>query len=542
MTSAEPAHERAAGTLEGDLEPGLREQLRGWRAALRASLASSGPGRGPCLVVVGPNNAGKTSLVHLLGACEAEPSALGGATTQVVLHGAGRAASAAGGEASVDRWMEGAELGGAVEQDHGWLLADTPDFDGHRELHHRRAMDAVRAADLVALVVTPLVYANARVHEFMGEQVIDRGVSWVLVVRGAVEEEARRVSAALASQLGSAPSATYAWDGSGPRRVDGMGPGRSLSEDLAARSEDLAGLRERRAVLRRRILAEGEALCRSVGERRERIEVLLERARADLREAASAVAMEALPLEEAVLALRELLDPRVHPIRRALRSGTAGLGRLLRRSPEAVELDLQASERRALERRLPGLLDRLEALLRGALGDGVSPSCGKALGDWLRPVRRGASLDAARTPAPVPEDDRKAFRAELRELLERSLAERGGEGALQLQMDLVLTTPMAVGSLIALKTGGLGSDLVVGGLGVLSSAWLERLASHLGAGVAKEARERWARMAAARLEEHLERCLWRSCEEALRGELLGLRRAEESIQASMLTLREEERR
>jgi hypothetical protein len=49
-------------------------------------------------------------------------------------------------------------------------------------------------------------------------------------------------------------------------------------------------------------------------------------------------------------------------------------------------------------------------------------------------------------------------------------------------------------------------------------------------------------MAAARLEEHLERCLWRSCEEALRGELLGLRRAEESIQASMLTLREEERR
>ena len=153
-------------------------------------------------------------------------------------------------------------------------------------------------------------------------------------------------------------------------------------------------------------------------------------------------------------------------------------------------------------------------------------------------MRRGAALDQGRSPAPASATDRAAFREELRGLLEGALEERGGEGALQLQMDLVLTTPMAVGSLIALKTGGLGSDLVVGGLGVLSSAWLERLASHLGSSVATEARSHWARRAAARLEEHLEAHLWRRCEEALQVEVRGLWTVAERVRETLGALRE----
>ncbi|MBL6720755.1 MAG: 50S ribosome-binding GTPase [Planctomycetes bacterium] len=530
MTSIQPVEARVSGGHGAHLDPALREQLRDWRASVRAGMAALQSARAPCLVVVGPNNAGKTSLVRLLGAREAEPSALGGATTRVVIHGAAGDPRA---------WLEGSESGGAVEQDHGWLLADTPDFDGHCEDHHLRAAHAVRAADLVALVVTPLVYANARVHEFIGLEVIDRGVPWLLVVRGGDDLEARRISTALGAQLGSGPVATYSWEGAAPLRVD-PGPMRtSLHEDLATRAVDLAGLRQGRAALRRHTLREGEALLRRIGQRRERLQALLDRARADLREVGHGVAMQALPLEEAVLALRELLDPRVHPLRRALRSGTARLGRFLRKSPEAVGLDLHGAERRALEVHLPGLLRRLEGHLREALAAGVGPACSEPLEQWLRPVRRGEALDAGRTPTPAPASDRAAFREELRVLLEGALSERGGEAALQLQMDLVLTTPMALGSLIALKTGGLGSDLVVGGLGILSSAWLERLASHLGASVAEEARTRWARRAAARLEEHLEASLWSRCEEALRGELLGLSRAEESVALALRSLGEE---
>lgn len=544
MTVTEDAKGLAAGPWGGDLEAGFGQRLRSWRAAVRANLAAVGAERSPCLVVVGPNNAGKTSLVRALGGREARPSALGGATSQVLLHGP---------VAAGEPWIEGALVAGEVDQDHGWLLVDTPDFDGHLLEHHRLAAGAVRAADLVALVVTPLVYANARVHEFMGTEVLDRGLPWVLVVRGAGEAEARRVSAALASQVGGDPAATYSWEQEVPVRVEVSGavlsgavlsgPGRtgaggSLLQDLTARGQDRSRLREGRSSMRQRLLAEGASLLEALGHRARALEAVLERGREELRELARAVATEALPLEEAVLALRELLDPRVHPLRRALRAGTGRLGRLLRGSAAPLQLDLQAAERRALERELPAVLERLEGLLRAALAEGVGPRCRATLEDWLRPVRRGAALDQGRSPAPASATDRAAFREELRGLLEGALEERGGEGALQLQMDLVLTTPMAVGSLIALKTGGLGSDLVVGGLGVLSSAWLERLASHLGSSVATEARSRWARRAAARLEEHLEAHLWRRCEEALQVEVRGLRTVAERVRETLGALRE----
>ena len=92
-------------------------------------------------------------------------------------------------------------------------------------------------------------------------------------------------------------------------------------------------------------------------------------------------------------------------------------------------------------------------------------------------------------------------------MLEEELERRGDETALQLQMDLLITAPMAVGSAVVIKTGGLGADLVVGGLGLAASAWLERLSGYLGKAVAEQARSRWVDLAAARYERHL-RQLW----------------------------------
>ena len=504
MTSSGVEGAAAANAGQGlDPEPGelpasLAQRLHEWRVAARATRAGAPAGtvEAPGLVIVGPNNAGKSTLAQRLGAAQAVPAARGGFTAEAQIFGP---------ESACTAWPLEGTYSGAVTPDLGWLICDTPDFDGHRVEHHKIAAQALCAADLVLVVLTPLVYANASVETFLGDEVIDRRLPWWLVVRGGDPAEALRITKEMGQALGQEPDEVFAWDGVLPARAkDHL----AILECLQDRIAGPNGVGRVKGASRERVLAEGARIAEAIETASSRFRTLDADAEGAIDAAARDAAGRTMPLAETVRALREVLDPRVHPVRRYLRRSTERLGSLMGGSAaRAVRSEGVRAETASLDQVLPGLLSQLKRVSRELRVQDPAPGLTAALEGLLDPVASSRLVDRIRNQLPGSDADRELFREAFRGMLEEELERRGDETALQLQMDLLITAPMAVGSAVVIKTGGLGADLVVGGLGLAASAWLERLSGYLGKTVAERARSRWVDLAAARYESHL-RQLW----------------------------------
>ena len=503
MTSSGVEAGAAASVGQGDpeqseLPASLVQGLHEWRVVVRATRAGApaGTAEAPGVVIVGPNNAGKSTLAQRLGAGQAVPAARGGFTAEAQIFGPEPACMA---------WIQEGTYSGDVTPDLGWLICDTPDFDGHRVEHHRIAAQALRAADLVLVVLTPLVYANASVETFLGGEVIDRRLPWWLVVRGGNSSEALRVAKELGQALGQEPGEVFAWDEALPVRAKDHV---TISECLRDRIAGPNGVDRVKGASRERVLAEGARLAQAIEAASAILRTLDAEAESAIEAAARDAAGRTMPLAETVRALREVLDPRVHPVRRYLRRSTERLGRLMGGSAtRAVWSEGVRAEAAALDQVLPSLLSRLKQVARELRVQDPAPGLTTALEAFLDPVASSQFVDRIRNQLPGSDGDRELFRESFRGMLEEELERRGDETALQLQMDLLITAPMAVGSAVVIKTGGLGADLVVGSLGLAASAWLERLSGYLGKAVAERARSRWVDLAAARYESHL-RQLW----------------------------------
>jgi len=374
--------------------------------------------------IVGPNNAGKSSLFNALVSGEgAEPVTVspaeptGGATRRLVGALAPNLRAALEAEPTLQRFdlrpvtcgadgvreaREAAEPGAEAALflvDSGTLpdsllLVDTPDFDS--VLRENRAVtDALLAvADVAVVVVTRHTYQNHDVIEFLSGW-LEHGRPWVLVYNESIDEEttlahARKVE----DDLGQPAEAIFAAEFSAavargvaplePR--DLRDPGVSLSAWLRALG-DRGDLKARAmeaslAALREELLRLGSECRRSVSS--------LDEARAGLREAAAplgrAVAREAMPMGPFLEAFRDVLDERPTLVQRELRRGLRWTGdrlagglRWARRqlsggvatepAGDAVGRTLLEVERAELERRWAGFYEpgqrRMRELSRG---------------------------------------------------------------------------------------------------------------------------------------------------------------------------------
>ncbi len=378
--------------------------------------------------IVGPNNAGKSSLFNALVGGEggsprtlspAEPT--GGATRRLVgaLSPALRAALEAEptmqrfdlrpvtcGADGVQEARESAQPGSEAalflvdssQLPDGLLLVDTPDFDS--VLRGNRAVtDALLAvADVAVVVVTRHTYQNHDVIEFLSGW-LEHGRPWVLVYNESIDEattaaHARKVEA----DLGQPAEAIFAaaFDpavarGEAPLEPrDLRDPGVSLAGWLRALG-DRGDLKARAmeaslAALREDLLALGSECRQAIG--------AMADAQVALREPATplgrAVAREAMPMGPFLEAFRDVLDERPTLVQRELRRGLRWTGdqlagglRWARRQltgggqvgaagdPEggSVERTLLEVERAELERRWAGFFEpaqrRLRELARG---------------------------------------------------------------------------------------------------------------------------------------------------------------------------------
>lgn len=427
------------GALGGVLEAGGP----GWaslvavRSRLERDLLPRTAGGHEHLVVgiVGPNNAGKSSLFNALAAGEgaaprtlspAEPT--GGATRRLVgaLSPALRAALEAEptmqrfdlrpvtcGAGGVREARESAEPGAEaalflVESSSlpdALLLVDTPDFDS--VLRENRAVtDALLAvADVAVVVVTRHTYQNHDVIEFLSGW-LEHGRPWVLVYNESIDEattaaHARKVEA----DLGQAAEAIFAAEFD-PQVARGEAPlePRGLHDASVSLATWLRTLGDRGDLKARAMEASLAALREDLGdldrECRQAIGAMGE-ARGALRESATplgrAVAREAMPMGPFLEAFRDVLDERPTFVQRELRRGLRWTGdqlvgglRWARRQltggsseetpADTVERTLLEVERAELERRWAGFYEPAQRRLRElARGGGLPPRAVEAL-------------------------------------------------------------------------------------------------------------------------------------------------------------------
>ena len=163
-----------------ELDQGLVRQVQDLLRALLQD-AEARQKLPPRLVLVGPNNAGKSSLFAALGGGTLSPaSSLGGATSQI--HAALPAALVAGLQEAQPDWIVGEASGDSSN----WLLLDTPDCDGRNPTHAEVAREAAEWADLLLVVVTPQSYSTEALRKFLEDLLgVDR--PWCLLINGALD-------------------------------------------------------------------------------------------------------------------------------------------------------------------------------------------------------------------------------------------------------------------------------------------------------------------------------------------------------------------
>jgi len=402
------------------------------------------------------------------------------------------------------------------------LLIDTPDFDSILEENRRASESLLQVVDLAIVVVTRHTYQNKEVVGFL-ESWLAHGRPWMLVYNESLGATITSDHAdKLAHDLGSEPVAVFhapfdleVAQGSHTLEPTGLrGTGVEVGQPLGLWLGDF----EQAGDLKRRALASSLAQLRG-----EVVEVqaelrecsadahrVLETARRATHELGLEVASRAMPMGPFLQAFRAVLDRRPSLLQRGLR-GVLRRGRLVMErvverlpfvgstKPETSELGLEDVEREALERSFPQTFERLArelqpAVLQERLGKPLTPAVAAALATDLAPdagdAARGRVIEAVGRDAEVLAD----FERACEELIERELDARDSEWFLQLAVDVVHVLPAMAAGLVIVKTGGLGTDLAVGGAGAVSSLLAEKISGLLGTRVAQEARESWTRL------------------------------------------------
>lgn len=514
--------------------------------------------------IVGPNNAGKSSLFNALVAGEgafptvvspAEPT--GGATRRLVgaLSPSLRAALEAeptmqrfdlrtveSGPGGVQEARETAPPGAeaalflvdSASLPDSLLLVDTPDFDS--VLRENRAVtDALLAvADVAVVVVTRHTYQNHDVIEFLSGW-LEHGRPWVLVYNESIDDATTRAHGRKVEQdLGQAAEATFAaaFDPAVARGEAPLAP-RDLRDPAVTLAGWLRGLGDRGDLKQRAMEASLRGLredlagvartCRTAVETMREVHGAL---RVPAIPLGRAVAREAMPMGPFLQAFREVLDERPTQVQRDLRRGLRWTGdqlagglRWARRwlsggAPEpggegALERTLLEVERAELERRWAGFYEPAQRTLQGLARSGALPGRAAAalametVGVDLPgpgPTARGAFDRAAAALALDPEL-LDEHRSACREIIREELDRQGSEAFLQLAVDVVHLLPLGLAGVLIVHTGGLGTDVAMAGGGAAAAALAERLSRTLGTGVALAARSRWTELRAGRIAD-----------------------------------------
>jgi hypothetical protein len=496
--------------------------------------------------IVGPNNAGKSSLFNTLVGRKLSPATpTGGATSRLLAAAHPDLLALLSAEPTLAQFPlrtvqpgpEGVAEALTIGDDPGELLVvetadvpahvlliDTPDFDSI-QVENRRASQALLAvADLAVVVVTRHTYQNREVVTFL-ESWLAHGRPWLLVYNESIQPEVTRSHAAkLAHDLGSPPVAVFhaAFDlgiqtEEHPLRPvsldDADRPMRDwlfelkLSGDLKERalSASLAQLLDDLTALKARLSAEASVA-----------DELLGRAQHHAARLGQEVASHAMPMKPFLEAFRAVLDRRPNLLARGAR-GLLRRTRLLLESawakvvpprPDAVEprhdVHLVDIERESLHAAWAPFFEELTADLH-AVARGEEVELGEAVTARLDTELTPSASAAARVRVSerLAEDTGalRSFQHACEDLIEADLEERGNEWFLQLAIDAVHLFPSLLAGIVIFHTGGLGWDVAIGGAGTLSSVLAERLSKLLGTSVARRARKRWTQLRGERLAD-----------------------------------------
>tara|TARA_R110002073_G_scaffold6084_10_gene36918 strand:+ start:1881 stop:3653 length:1773 start_codon:yes stop_codon:yes gene_type:complete len=533
--------------LRGLLDP-LPARVPGLEAAARRldrDLLPRTAGSTAALVVgvVGPNNAGKSTLFNALVGRPISPAMpTGGATRRLVGVAHPNLRERLESEPTLARFSlrriePGSELvnEALLEPDdpselllvddaalpEGLLLVDTPDFDSVM-VRNRDASEALlRVTDVALVVVTRHSYQNQEVVQFLIDW-LAHGRPWVLVYNESIGDDTTAEHAAkLGEDVGQAPEAIFhaphdlaVAEGRAvlaPTVLAGARPGtppgtllRSWLTDLPQR-EDL----KRRALASSMgqladEIAQGIASLDEVAARGREIEALVQQHCSAL---GRSVAAAAMPMGPFLAAFRAVLDrrpgwlPRGYRgfLRRGRLAVQSGWSKLWGTEPPSeskpVDRRLEQAEREALHASFARFFEDLS----GALRDVDAGSFEAALRQDLVGSRLGEAEAQIDERLGADPDVARAFRESMEARIEQELDSRNDEMLLQAAVDALHILPAVAAGVVIVHTGGLGADVAVGGAGAVSTLLAERMSRLLGRPVAQAARARWIELEGARV-------------------------------------------
>lgn len=477
----------AAPPAAGDAAARIRERLS------RDLLIRLGREASFLLVgIVGPNNAGKSTLFTQLSGTQASPPDFRGGFTQHLVGVAHPALlERLSGTAVLERFavrpgapVDGAPphalfLSGSASVPQHLLLIDSPDFDSIYEQNREAADALVIGADVLIVVVTRSTYNNRLVHAFIRDAV-QHGRPYLVVYNEAtVPEHAAAHVDVLVQGAGSEPLGRYfapldvaLQRGEGALALQRIPDGAPFDLHTLAEGEVRALARQaRQASLSR--LADDAAALRALwhiaAQQASRVEG---RAGEAARRLGTSVADSTFPVGPLVTAFRAVLDRRggAHAlVRQPVRQLAAGLETARKRiwtearraighgtdAPEPSPSDsILEHERKALQGATPMLLDAL-FVLEETTDAAIDPALRAALDEDLDPASVAALsariADRLSGGAAIPE----AYRDFCEREVERLLDERGDRD-LQWAATVLASVPAAALTAEVILTGGIG--------------------------------------------------------------------------------------
>jgi hypothetical protein len=552
---------------------GLNAQLTRARERIRRDLLPRAEGASSCVVIglVGPNNAGKSSLfAGLVGESLSPVSPTGGFTR--VLVGAARPDTIATSSAELERRFDVRRLGqrGATEAEvhdsadpsrlllsdaaslpENLVLIDAPDFDSVFTENRDAGEALLLTADLLVAVLTPHTYQNLGVVEFF-RLALSSGRPYCLVYNeGADEQVALRHLGKFAADIGREPSAMFfaPHDRSvqtgevlpNPLRIDDPSQ-QSLAQWLFAEGR---AQEAREASWAASVTALGQDLDQLLTQWASSVEgprLLHEALRAQVGVHAGLVTRSLFPLAPFRDALQAQLDER-SLFHSSLRFVPALVGRTARQGFDALRSTLGGAatplssldEYKASElRRLLGTESKRPSISSGpsglaALWETVASevhrhqgavSASAVCSDFNAAARESlpSRLRSLHDQLPVPFDD---FETECGSSIAKELEVRGEEGGLQWAYTALKVLPPVTAVTVMALTGVAG-DI---GAGVAYLATEPLLHRAVGKELVSRVHEAWWR----RRTEELSGLLLRAIAPALSAELAGvLDRYEES--------------
>jgi hypothetical protein len=493
--------------------------------------------------VVGPNNAGKSTLFNaLVGRAVSPAMPTGGATRRLigVAHPDLRARLES--EPTLARFvLRRVDTGGELVQEallepedpselllvddaslsEGLLLVDTPDFDSVMVSNRDASEALLRVTDVALVVVTRHSYQNQEVVQFLIDW-LTHGRPWVLVYNESIGVEVTAEHAAkLGEDVGQPPEAVFhaphdlaIAEGRAaltPKALPGPHHGPEVNTVLGDWLNDLP----RRTDLKRRALAssmgqladevtQGVASLDEVAARGREVEGVV---RKHCDAMGRSIAAAAIPMGPFLAAFRAVLDrrpgwlPRGYRglLRRGRMAVQSGWSKLLGREPstqsEPVDRRLEQAERDALRAGFARFFE--------TLSEGLREVDGGMFTETLRQDLTGARLAEAesRIDEQLGADSEvtRAFRESMEARIEQELDSRNDEMLLQAAVDALHILPAVAAGIVIVHTAGLGADMAVGGAGAVSTLLAERMSRLLGRPVAQAARERWIELEGNRL-------------------------------------------